>query len=76
MQNNAVCTLDLPIRAGVRNVGPVNSDVVVVVKPEECRVRDSEAVEDVEEELHSLHGFDRRGRPSFDPLRELVYGDK
>ena len=31
---------------------------------------------DVEEEQHSLLGFDRGDQPSFDPFCELVYGDK
>ena len=39
-------------------------------------VRYSEAMDDVEEELHSLLGLDCGDRPSFDPFCELVYGDK
>ena len=33
-------------------------------------------MDDVEEEQHSLLGFDRGDRPSFNPFCELVYGDK
>ena len=39
-------------------------------------VRYSEAMDDVEEEQHSLLELDRGDRPSFDPFCELVYGDK
>ena len=39
-------------------------------------VRYSEAMDDVEEEQHSLLGLDHGDRPSFDPFYELVYGDK
>ena len=39
-------------------------------------VWDSKMMDDVEEEQHSLLRLDRGDRPSFDPLCELVYGDK
>ena len=34
------------------------------------------AMDDVEEEQHSLLGLDHGDWPSFDPFCELVYGDK
>ena len=37
-------------------------------------VWDSKAMDDVEEEQHSLLGFDRGDRPSLYPLCKLVYG--
>jgi hypothetical protein len=39
-------------------------------------VWDSITVDDVEEELHSLLGFDHGNRLSLYPLCELVHGDK
>ena len=36
----------------------------------------SKTMDDVEEEQHSLLGFDRGDRSSFDPFCKLVYGDK
>ena len=39
-------------------------------------VRDSKAMDDVEEEQHGLLGLDCGDRPSFYPLCKLVYGDK
>ena len=36
----------------------------------------SKTMDDVEEEQHGLLRFDRGDRPSFDPFRKLVYGDK
>ena len=63
-------------------------DVVFIVESEELLpselhaivpdngVRDSEAMDDVEEEQHGLLRFDHGDRPSFYPLCKLVYGDK
>ena len=39
-------------------------------------VQYSKAMDDVEEEQHSLLGLDHRDRPSVDPFCELVYSDK
>ena len=39
-------------------------------------VRDSKAMDDVEEEQHGLLGFDHGDRPSFYPFCEPVHGDK
>jgi hypothetical protein len=62
--------LDLHVHVGVRHDGPIDADVVVITEPEEflpyelCAivcddgVWNSEAVYDVEEELHGLLGFD------------------
>jgi hypothetical protein len=33
-------------------------------------------MDDVEKEQHSLLGFNRGDRSSFDPFHKLVYGDK
>ena len=80
--------LDLPIRAGVRYGGPVNTDVVLITKSKELlsgelrvivyddRVQDSKAMDDVEEEQHGLLGFDHGDWPSLYPLCKLIYGDK
>ena len=73
---------------GVRYGGPVNVDVIFIAELEELLpgelrvivrddgVWDSKVMDDVEEEQHGLLGFDRGDRPSFDPFRKLVYGDK
>ena len=78
----------LPIRLGVRYKGPIDADVIFIAKSEELLpselrvivrddgVRDSEGMDDAEEEQHALLGFDRRDRPSFYPLCKLVYGNK
>ena len=81
LQDHVVHVLDLPVCAGVRHGGPIDTDVAVITKLEESfhgelRVRDSKAVGDVEEELHGLLRFDHGNRPSLYPLRELVHGDK
>ena len=80
--------LDLPVRLGVRDGGPIDVDVVFIAKLEEfpaselCAVvcddgvRYSKAMDDVEKEQHSLLGFDCGYWPSFNPFCELVYGDK
>jgi hypothetical protein len=39
-------------------------------------VRDSKAVDDVEEKFHGLLGSDRRDRPRLNPHRELINDDK
>ena len=80
--------LDLPVRSGVHDGGPIDPDVVFIIESNEllagelCAivrndgVRYSKAMDDVEEEQHSLLGFDHGDRSSFDPFRKLVYGDK
>ena len=80
--------LDLPVRPGVRDDGPIDPDVLFIAESNEflagelCAVvRDdgvwySKMMDDVEEEQHGLLGFDHGDRPSFDPFRKLVYGDK
>ena len=72
----------------MRDGGPIDPDVVFIVESKEllsaelCAVVrddgvwDSKAMDDVEEEQHSLLGFDDGDRPSFDPFCELVYGEK
>ena len=88
MEDHAVCTLDLPVRARVRYGSPINTDVVVVAELEEFLPRelcavvdydgvwDPKSVDDVREEQHGLLGFDHDDRPSLHPLCELVHGDK
>ena len=79
--------LDLPVRSGVRDGRPIDSDVLFIAELNEFLTGElraivcdgvwySEAMYDVEEEQHSLLGFDRGDRPSFNPFCELVYGDK
>ena len=80
--------LDLPIRLGVHDSGPIDLDVLFIVESKEflvgelCAiirddgVQHSKAMDDVEEEHHSLLGLDHGDRPSFDLFYELVYGDK
>ena len=80
--------LDLPVRSRVHDGGPIDPDVVFIAESEELLssemsavvhddgVRDSEAMDDVEEEQHGLLGLDRRDRPSLYPLCKLVYGEK
>ena len=72
----------------MRYGGPVDADVIFIVKLEELLpseqhvivrddgVWDSKAMDDVEEEQHGLLRFDCGDRPSFYPLYKLVYGDK
>ena len=67
---------------------PIDPDVLFIIESDEfptselravvCDdgVQNSEAMDDVEEEHHSLLGLDRGDRPSFDPFCELVDGDK
>ena len=62
LQEHAVCTLDLPVRSGVRDGGPIDPDVVFIAESKEllagelCAtvrndgVRYSKAMDDVEEE--------------------------
>jgi hypothetical protein len=88
LQDHAVRVFYLPIRVGVRHDGPVDADVVVIAKFEEflpCElyavifddgVRNTKAVDDIEERFHGLLGSDRRDRPSLNSLRKLVNGDK
>ena len=79
--------LDLPVRTRVRYGGLVDPDVVFIAESKKllsgelCAivcddgVWDSKAMDDVEEEQHSLLVLDHGDRPSFDPFCELVYGD-
>ena len=72
----------------MRDGRPFESDVLFITKSNEFLagelravvyddgVWNSEAMDDVEEEQHSLLGIDCGDRPSFDPFYELVYGDK
>ena len=72
----------------MRDGGPINSDVLFIIELNEFLVGElwaivgddgvwySKMMDDVEEEQHSLLGFDCRDRPSFDPFCEFVYGDK
>ena len=67
---------------------PIDPDVLFIAESKEflagelCAIiRDdgvwySKAMDDVEEEQHSLLGLDHGDRPSFDPFCELVDGDK
>ena len=80
--------LDLPVRPGVRDGYPIDPDVLFIVESNEFPAGElravvcddgvwySKAMDDVEEEQHSLLGFDRGDRSSFDPFRKLVNGDK
>ena len=80
--------LDLPIRLGVHDGGPINPDVLFIAESNELLaselraivcddgVRYSKAMDDVEEEQHSLLELDHGDRSSFDPFCKLVYGDK
>ena len=67
---------------------PIDSDVLFIAESNEFptnelraivyddEVRYSEAVDDVEEEQHSLFRFDHGDRSRFDPFCKLVYGNK
>ena len=68
--------------------GPIDPDVLFIAESNELltgelravvcddRVWYSKAMDDVEEEQHSLLGLDCGDQLSFDPFCELVYGDK
>ena len=68
--------------------GPIDPDVVFIAKSKELLsgelravvyddgVRDSKAMDDVEEEQYSLLGLDCRDWSSFYPLCKFIYGDK
>ena len=68
--------------------GPVDPDVLLIAELNEFLTGElravicddgvwySEAMDDVEEEQHSLLGLDCGDQPSFDPFCKLVYGDK
>ena len=68
--------------------GPIDLNVVFITESKELfsgelrtvvhddGVRDSKAMDDVDEEQYGLLRLDRGDRPSFYPFRELVYGDK
>ena len=70
------------------NGGPIDPDVLFIAESNEFLAGElcavvcddgvwyTEAMDDVEEEQHSLLGLDREDRPNFDPFCELVYGDK
>ena len=72
----------------MRYGGPVDADVMFIAKLEEFLaselraivrddgVWDSKAIDDVEEEQHSLLRLDCGDQPSLYPLCKLVYGDK
>ena len=72
----------------MRDGGPIDPDVLFITESNELLtgelhavvyddgVRYFEAVDDVEEEQHSLFRFDHGDWSSFDPFRKLVYGDK
>jgi hypothetical protein len=87
LQDHTIRELNLPVRAGVRNGGPVDADVVVIAESEEfifgelrAIVRDdgvwnSKAMDDVKEEVHGLLRFDHGDWPGFHPLHELVHGN-
>ena len=78
----------MPVHLAVRVGGPIDPDVVFIAESKEfltdklCAIfRDdgvwySKAMDDIEEEQHSLLGLDHGDRPSFDPFCEVVYGDK
>ena len=78
----------MPIRAGVRHGGPIDLDVVFIIELKELfsselrtvvrddGVRDSKAMDDVEEEQYGLLGLDHGDWLSFYPLCKLIYGDK
>ena len=80
--------LDLPVRPGVRDGCLTNLDVLSIAELNEFPTGELRAIvyddgvwyskmmDDVEEEQHSLFGFDCGDWPSFDPFRKLVYGDK
>ena len=72
----------------MRDGGPIDLDVVFILESKELLagelcgivyddgVRYSKAMDDVEEEQHSLLGLDHGDRSSFYPLCKLMYGDK
>ena len=72
----------------MRDGRPIDSDVLFIVESNELLADElcdivcddgvwySKTMDDVEEEQHSLFGFDCGDRSSFDPFRKLVYGDK
>ena len=80
--------LELPVRSGVRDGSPIDSDVVFIVESKELfsgelrtvvhddGVRNSKVMDDVEEEQHGLLGLDHGDRLGLYPLCKLVYGDK
>ena len=88
MKDHVVYTLDLPVRLGVRDGHPIDPDVLFITESVEFSAGELRAVvsddgvwyskmmDDVEEEQHSLLGFDCGDWPSFDPFCKLVYGDK
>ena len=88
MQEHAVCALDLPIHLGVCDDYPIDPDVLFIAESNQFPTGElcaivyddgvwySKAMDDVEEEQHSLLGFDRGDRSGFDPFCKLVYGDK
>ena len=80
--------IDLPLRSGVHDGGPIDPDVIFITESEEllsgelCAVVcdygvwDPKAMDDVKEEQHGLLRLDRGDRSSLYPLCKLVYGDK
>ena len=71
----------------MRDSGPIDPDVVFFTESKELLAGElravvcddgvwySKAMDDVEEEQHSLLGLDHGDCPSFDLFCELVYGD-
>ena len=67
---------------------PIDPDVLFITESDEFPAGElravvcdvgvwySKAMDDVEEEQHSLLGLDHGDRSSFDPFHKLVYGDK
>ena len=71
----------------MRDGGPIDPDVLFITESNELPAGElcaivcdgvwySKAMDDVEEEQHSLLGVDHGDRSRFDPFRKLVYGDK
>ena len=68
--------------------GPIHPDELFIIESNELLASEmravvyddgvwySKAMENVEEEQHSLLEFDHGYRSSFHPFRKLVYGDK
>ena len=72
----------------MRDGYPIDPDMLFIVESNEfpagelCAIvyddglRYSKVMDDVEEEQHSLLGFDRGDRSSFNPFCKFVYGDE
>jgi len=78
----------LPVHAGVRHGGPIDTDVIFIIESEELfpgelrvvvrdnGVWDSKMMDDVKEEQHGLLGLDHGDWSNLYPLCKLVYGNK